>query len=34
MTVLLRLLRDADPEGFERALKRIEVSQGWGDEEC
>jgi len=30
MTVLLRLLRDADPEGFERALKRIEVSQGWG----
>ncbi|MCC6024300.1 MAG: hypothetical protein LM600_06320, partial [Thaumarchaeota archaeon] len=34
MTVLLRLLRGADPEGFERALKRIEVSQGWGDEEC
>jgi len=34
MTVLLRLLRDADPEGFERALKGVEVGQGWEDEEC
>jgi len=32
MAVLLRLLRDADPEGFEKALRRIEVGQGWEGE--
>jgi hypothetical protein len=32
MAVLLRLLRDADPEGFEKTLRRVEVGQGWEDE--
>jgi hypothetical protein len=27
MVVLLRLLRDADPEGFEEALRRVEISR-------